>query len=399
MSNEINKRVDRIRTFFKKVQPQNHPIKDHPVAGCDEYVKGIYFDMLCVIAMYENDDTENQNRFIQRLMAGSDDTLTITDHIKRTMEITTEKTSEFITQVQSNDLVYIFFIDSLIISCANGLPNRKQTEFLAELGDTLGLNKASIKFCSELAVGILEQDFDKIKDSVSRYKNVETIVESADCYIKPLINNNITSNDNCMYYYSLVRGNKAFFKEEKLFKNCDSVVLENLKIDKRIYFNSIKEVKIIGCLFENISELISVLFSGVQKVIIDNCEFRNLKSVLSFDSENTNVIISNSYFYDCHATDMYSGSSTEGCIICSKKKTQITFNTWVFKNISAAHHAGIISTDNNVTVQSCQFFNCNSGAYLFYMRKNRYDNKSKIVIIGENICTNCVQLEYTNNGW
>ena len=115
MSNEINKRVDRIRTFFKKVQPQNHPIKDHPVAGCDEYVKGIYFDMLCVIAMYENDDTENQNRFIQRLMAGSGDTLTITEHNQRAMEITTEKMSEFITQVQNNN--WLFHEKRLILYC------------------------------------------------------------------------------------------------------------------------------------------------------------------------------------------------------------------------------------------------------------------------------------------
>ena len=371
MSNEINKRVERIRAFFKKVQPQNHPIKDHPVAGCDEYVKGIYFDMLCVIAMYENDDAENQNRFIHRLMAGSGDTLTITDHIKRAMEITTEKMSEFITQVQSNNLVNIFFIDSLIISCANGLPNRKQTEFLAELGDTLGLNKASIQFCSELAVGILEQDFDKIKDSVSRYKNVETIVESADCYIMPIAktvsNTDIALLPNKIHFYSSVISDTAFKTEEREFNNRDSVIMENLRFDDYINFNSIKEVKLVGCIFENISGETALYFSGVQKVNIKNCIFKNLEEgALWFFSSDIRVTISKSYFSDCsRPSSNYSSERSRGGIISSHERTNVTFEKCVFKNIYTKDHYGIISYGNDVIANNCEFYNCKQGERLF----------------------------------
>ena len=378
MSNEINKRVDRIRTFFKKVQPQNHPIKDHPVAGCDEYVKGIYFDMLCVIAMYENDDTENQNRFIQRLMVGSGDTLTITDHIKRAMEITTDKVNELIVQVKSSSLTEILFIDSLIISCANGLPNRKQTELLAELGDTLGLNKDSIKFCSELAVGILEQDFDKIKECVGRYNNVETIVENADCYIMPIIDKNITSDTCDMHYYSLLKNYTPLFAEKKQLKNYDSVVIENMRLDQKLEFVSITEVKLIGCLVENISG-IAVAFKGVQNVMIDSCIFRDLKAVFSFGSSDIKVTISNSDFEDC-----YNSYNHLGTIINSTEKTTITFNNCILKSIGSNNNEGIISYNNYIIANNCEFYNCNQGGCLVYRshQKDGYFQNNNNTFIG-----------------
>ncbi len=363
MSSEINKQVDKKRKFFKKVQPQNHPIKDHPVAGCDEYVKEIYFDMLCVIAMYENDDTENQNRFIQRLMAGSGDTIAITDHIKRAMEISTEKVNEFICQVQSNNLVNIFFIDSLIISCANGSPNRKQTKFLAELGDALGLNKDSIKLCSELTVGILEQNFNKIIECIDMYDNIEVIFDSANCYIKPMtkyiVNQDISSVPNKIHYYSSVISDASLFSEYKTFENYDRIVMENIIFYKPLTFISIKEVKLTGCVFENMSYSFAVSFSGVQKVIIENCKFKHLKGVLWFSSSDIKVTISNSLFEDC-----YNDFNDCGCIITSDNYTKITLNNCVFKDIASAL-ISIISYNNDITANNCNFINCNIGFILF----------------------------------
>ena len=144
MSETMDKKVEMVRSFFKKEQPKNHPIKNHPLEKCEEYVKNLYIDMLCVFAMYDNDDTENQNRFIERIIYGVGDTLSIADHIKRAMEITVDKVSEFIKQIQDNDIKDIFFIDALIISCANGSPTKKQTEFLAEFADMLGLTVNSL---------------------------------------------------------------------------------------------------------------------------------------------------------------------------------------------------------------------------------------------------------------
>lgn len=362
MSNEINKRVDRIRTFFKKVQPQNHPIKDHPVAGCDEYVKGLYFDMLCVIAMYENDDTENQNRFIQRLMAGSGDTLTITDHIKRAMEITTDKVNELIVQVKSSSLTEILFIDSLIISCANGLPNRKQTEFLAELGDTLGLNKAAIKFSSELAVGILEQDFDKIKECVGRYNNIESIVVSADCYIKSiiesvfLVNQDISLDPKTIHYYSSVRMDTPIFKEIQELKNYDSVVAENITFKELVKFTSISKVKFVGCVFENISDA-AVYFSAVDEVEIEDCIFIHLRSVFGFSSCGIKFKINNCIFEDCRNDRKSAIFTSNGAII--------KFESCRFKNNSSRYNYGIVSDGNSITANNCEFYNCHAGRAIF----------------------------------
>ena len=362
MSNEINKRVERIRTFFRKVQPQNHPIKNHPVAKCDEYVKGLYFDMLCVMAMYENDDTENQNRFIQRLMAGSGDTLSITDHIKRAMEITTDKVNELIVQVKNNSLTEILFIDSLIISCANGLPNRKQTEFLAELGDMLGLNKASIEFCSELAVGILEQDFDKIQECAGRYINVEHITSSADCYIKSvversfLVNEDISLDPKTIHYYSNTRTDTPIFKGEKDLKKYDSVVAENITFKSRVNFTSIPKVRLVSCVFKNNSDG-ALYFKGVEKVEIENCIFSDLSYVFSFDSTGIRFTIKNSEFNECRNSKRSAIFYSNGAII--------KFESCRFKNNSSASDYGIVSYNNDITANNCEFYNCSSGIAIF----------------------------------
>ena len=338
----ININVNKFRDFLKKIQPQNHPINNHPVAECDEHIKELYFDMLSVFAMYENDDTENQNRYIQRLMAGCDDSLTITEHIKRAMEISVEKMAEFIKQIPEHNLTDRFFMDILIISCANGFPNKKQTEFLAEIADALGLTKDRIKYLCECTVAVLEQDFSKYTQ-ISRDYNEK-------------------SKELNKYYYSPVIADTPLFDEYKEFKNLDSIVIENMRINKLLKFTAVKTVTLKGCIFENINTDYAVFFDSVQNVIIENCIFQNLISVFYFESKETEMTVSNSSFLNCS----YSTDKHFGTIIHSANNNEVTFDKCVFKNI----HAGgncipcAISCWNNVTANNCEFYNC-TGNSLF----------------------------------
>lgn len=370
MSNDINKRIERIREFFKKTQPQNHPITGHPVARCDEYVKGLYFDMLCVMAMYENDDTENQNRFIGRLMAGSGDTLSITDHIKRAMEITPDKVNELIVQVKIGKLAEILFIDSLIISCANGLPCRKQTEFLAELADMLGLNKAAVSYLCGLAGAILEQDL-LIKKCDVKGLDAKNISASVDCYIRRIVENgsfvntDISLDPKTVHYYSTKINKKALFDKERELKNYDSVTAENITFNSKVQFTSIQKVRLVGCVFENITGSPALYFDGVKEVRFEKCIFRNLRRVMSFASSDTKVTVTDCSFEDC--TYPADGS----VIIASSNSTPIEFKACVFKNIRIGMHTnfGVISTGNSITARDCKFYNCdgNVEAWDYYL--------------------------------
>ena len=359
----ININVNKFRDFLKKTQPQNHPIKNHPVAECDEHIKELYFDMLSVFAMYENDDTENQNRYIQRLMAGCNDTLTITEHIKRAMEISVEKMAEFIKQIPEHNLTDRFFMDILIISCANGSPNKKQTEFLAEIADALGLTKDRIKHLCECTVAVLEQDFSKYTQ-ISRDYN-EKSKELNQYYYSPVIADTPLfdeykefKNLECVDDLdSIVKEFKNLDSIVKEFKNLDSIVIENMRINKLLKFTAVKTVTLKGCIFENIDYYYAVYFNGVQNAIIENCIFQNLKSVFCFESKETEMTVSNSSFLNCSfSTDKY----YFGTIIHSTNNNEVTFDKCVFKNI----HAGgcftpcAISYHNQVTANNCELYNC-----------------------------------------
>ena len=342
----MDKKVEMVRSFFKKEQPKNHPVKNHPLEKCEEYVKNLYIDMLCVFAMYDNDDTENQNRFIERIIYGVGDTLSIADHIKRAMEITVDKVSEFIKQIQDNDIKDIFFIDALIISCANGSPTKKQTEFLAEFADMFGLTKDNIQFLCEMVICILEQDFDKLRKCLLNYNGIEDYVKKSMCYIQPMIDNNVVSTDENIYQYSLFKTKEKIIDEKYVGK--ESVTLENIIIDKHIEFNSVEKVTLIGCVF---SEYLN--FCKVKSVVIDNCEFKlNGRSKSLYFPSCTILNIKNSFLENVSLNYAASKTEIEKC---------------VFKNINDGN--AVFCNTDRLKVEDCKFYNCNAPS-IFWTYEN-----------------------------
>lgn len=360
MSETMDKKVEMVRSFFKKEQPKNHPVKNHPLEKCEEYVKNLYIDMLCVFAMYDNDDTENQNRFIERIIYGVGDTLSIADHIKRAMEITVDKVSEFIKQIQSNDIKDIFFIDALIISCANGSPTKKQTEFLAEFADMLGLTKDDITFSCEFITGILEQDFDKLLKCVNGYEDIESYVNKAYCYTKNLTDSKNVFTDSKVYCYSLVQSKMEMFSQSYLFQNKNSVTLENIVVDNHLGFKGVETVTLKNCIFENIEDY-ALGFASVKNVNIENCIFRNLKKAIQFHNASKTTI-SNTTFKDFRVKDT-------PIIIAKQYLNRIDFENCFFDNIIASKKIDsrlICGADNEISATNCKFYNCVGAKYLFY---------------------------------
>ena len=280
-------------------------------------------------------------------MAGCDDSLTITEHIKRAMEISVEKMAEFIKQIPEHNLTDRFFMDILIISCANGSPNKKQTEFLAEIADTLGLEKDRIKYLCECTVAVLEQDFSKYTQ-ISRDYNEK-------------------SKELNKYYYSPVIADTPLFDEYKEFKNLDSVVIENMRIKEQLGFYAVKDVILKGCTFDTETDYeYPVLYlGGVKNLTIENCIFQNLQQVILLKSAQTKLTVSDSSFINCHRSLK---NYAFGTIIYSSNRNYVTFERCIFKNISADGNTfggcSAISYENIITANNCEFYNC-TGAQLF----------------------------------
>jgi len=381
MSEEMNKKVEIVRSFFKKEQPKNHPIKDHPLEKCEEYTKNLYVDMLCVFAMYDNDDTENQFNFIQRIMSGIEDTLSINDHIKRAMEVNVDKVGEFIKQIQDNDIKGIFFTDALIISCANGSPTKKQTEFLAEFADTIGFEKKTISFLSKMVVSILEGNSDKLNECANECEDIGKYVESAMCYLKTNLEKILLSCDGTVYWHLKSQDKIEQLADNYQFKNLDSVVLESIVIDKNISFSAVKTVRIENCIFEENRNGPVLAFSGVETVIIDKCIFRNLAKVLNFITKPSVANITNSLFENCSAL-----SGDKEAVIITSTGADIKFENTVFKNIynsysDRSYDHVVISYGNNIEISNCEFYDCTwyytwrGENGMFYPQPKGKDNK------------------------
>lgn len=359
MDNTVNAKVEQIRSFFKKAQPDNHPIVNHPLSQCEEYVKGLYFDMLCVMAQYENEDVENQNRFIQRIMAGCNETMTISEHIKRAMEISVDKVTEFVKQCNDNNLKEIFFIDSLIICCANGTPNRKQVDFLAEIADVLCFDKNKVKFISELTVAILEQDSDKygqlMNNNADEYKK---FIRQIFCYTKLFVYNDVlVRNNNEIYYYSPKINNQSLFDEAANFKEIDEITFENQFIDNNINFLSVKKVTLINCKIQNAT----LQFESVDKILIEDCEFEwNGEHNYTYEDDRSN-------HYYCDRAINFSLSGAEVSVKNSRFSNFKVFSHYSTdykgKGVGAVFcdlHNGVI--DNKLIIDNCEFRDINTSA-------------------------------------
>lgn len=372
MANAIDTKVKQIRTFFKKNQPKNHPILEHPISKCEEYVRGLYFDMLCVMAQYENEDVENQNRFIQRIMAGCEESMPITEHIKRAMEISADKVEEFLKQCKENNLSEIFFVDSLLIACANGAPNKKQVEFLAEIGDVLGFDKGKMQYLTELAVSILEQDSEKYETANAGYEEEDKskLLEQMLCYFKEFVSGLLIDTPTYKYYYAKKQPDTPLFDEETIFYNLDSVVIENQFMNQRIEFQSVKSVILRNCTIQNLTKHFN--FDSVETITIENCHFDNcgqgqscFGGALYFEKcTNANINIISSKFVSCKVSSSYDGGVAY--VSCSFGVT-ITFIGCEFDDCKAGYGSILYDCNNfNATVKtsSCYFSNC-SGDYLF----------------------------------
>lgn len=373
MPTDVNKKVNQIREFFKKNQPNNHPIKNHPLSKCEELVKNLYFDMLCVSAQYENEDVENQNKFIQRIMAGCNEQMPINEHIKRAMSLTVENVTEFIKQCKDNKLEHIFLIDIMIITCGNGTPNKKQVDFVAELADALGVNKEQTIFLSKLSNGILEQNFEKVK-SAFRENCIANIEEKACCYLNPIKAVNIINNDKKQYFYSYslkdISIKKALGLDGKTnnitFEHKDEIVFENQYIDIAMKFDCVKKVKFIGCKFEFGNtylgyEQTCLSFSGVSEVEMDNCNVVKSNLYVFDFGHDCNVKIANSSFNDVARSLIYSENSNN-----------IIIENCEFQNV-LKNGRPAISSNNYCTVKNCRFENC-SNFCLFDGRNCKFEN-------------------------
>lgn len=394
----IDNLVEGMRTNLKKQRPRNHPVEGHPIAETDEYVRKMYFDMLCVIAQYANDNTEKRLAFVERIHTGAGLKNEFSEHIKDSMNITPDKLDEFFKQCKENDLTVNFIIDGLLIACVDGKPNSKQMEFAAEMAEALGLTKEEVELLSKLAIAILEQDNDKYFAAMENApeKSTEKIVRGVFCYIKEFVSGVLVDNEDLLWIYS---------KNQTQYRTYDYCI-HSIK-DKEKRYDLTDHNKVVLYNLELVSDDRNHIYFRENDVIIKNCIF---KSTLGF-SDNTNITIENCKFndIDCGGCECLSfgGSGIKNVSISACEFSNMCFNSihqlifWApdadtctiekttFKNIKAEGGIrGVIASLGGITqgkIKDCSFISC-QGSKLFYLcgdanlslENNTYKNCCKV---------------------
>lgn len=354
MSN-TNKQVELIRTSFLKNLASAHPLKEHPIDNCEEYVQKLYIDALTVISQYENPNAEDTNRFIQRIMAGAGLKEPFTEHLKNAFEITPERYGEFLKQCAENKLTDIFLIDSMIIACAAGEPNKKQVDFVAETADMLSVRKNRFEWLTGVAKCILMQSSEEYKAVCEKIPHDEKneIIPQIVCYLKEFVCGVLVDTDDLYWVYSR---EKTEFKQDgnqdkKIIEVHDrtKVIFENIITDYRISLSSCNHVEFKNC------ELVFVGHDNVGEAHYDSCIFdgkTSWRDIFDYSDTKINVLFTNCKFANYQAGEW-------GKLNRAKSTVSITADHCKFSNIYCDCNHGLLCCGEHV-VKNCEFISCGS---------------------------------------
>lgn len=388
----INTKAEAIRRFFEDCKAENHPIKDHPISQAEEYVRDLYLDMLCVVAQYECSDTENSFKMIRRIMAACNEPQPLSKYIKYSMEINLERAAEFIKQCKDNELCEIFMIDSMLLSCSNGLPNAKQAAFIAQFGDMLEFDKDKIFDAAKFALAILEQDSDKYQEILN--DDNEAFQINALCYAREFVSGSIICTSKKKHFYSkkLTQFNVPLEEGKNVWtlSTLDEVKFENLIISNMEYLDleTIKNVTFEGCRCMRGP----LKLASIDKVTINNCDFKWEGADYEYENnyiqnraieaylDNCRFVVTNtsfsgykvrrytSYYYTSEY--YYTGAVIYGKCSClfdncdfSDIRTEI-YNEYGWTKFG--QYTIYYSSNGKAEITNCHFSNCQCNGKLFY---------------------------------
>lgn len=366
--------VERIRDFLVRQWPMAHPIQ-HPMGELDEYVKNRYADMLCVFAQYENRGTEAAANFIQRLMAGAGMSEPVTEHIKNAMELTVEGFDEFLTLCRENDLSDGLLLDGMLIACAGGPPGKKQLEFLAELAEILMVEKSRLKYLSQMARAILEQDQEGYYALCQELPECfrMALIERAVPYLKEFISGILVDTPEMLWLYAREKSNFDLSDFSKLNISHDTVLLEHLTVKSADLYTinfagSCQKIELRECSFRNCR----LQFFNVSKLTINNCEFTASDSIpVGFVIRVPSWRCENFYMNGCYMHDIYlgrgSGRGDRTALISvgkENKNCEFKASDSSFENIKlppSAHTSSLFFCvePSKARLSKCRFAKCN----------------------------------------
>lgn len=381
----------------------------------------MYIDTLCVVAQYENENSEKALAFVERIHSGAGLTNNFSEHIDGVEDISSEQLHAFVDVCKKNKLENIFVLDCILTAQADGVRNEEQCGFALDLAEALGLKEDRVSLLSELADVVSEKDSEKYHELYEKLSPADAaeVIGGAVGYVKEFVSGVLIDTPELLWICSQKREgyvvekcdhsvdddstNKnsfgfsfleriasaimpadinydgyikvvienAVIKSTLGFVDCKSVILKNCNVKNPISINNVDSVIVSGCAFDFNKEKQtgSVYAAKVSHISICDCKFSNFV----FEGDSDGLI----NCFDCGGCDL----SIEDTSFFNLSNS----TGYVIIPLKSGAGMGLFGQSRGVqslTLRNCDFTNC-TGKALFpsdmdkVSENNTYNNCCK----------------------
>lgn len=366
----FERQIDNVRRYFDEHKAERCPFENVALKEKDEYIKSLYFRMLCTLIRYTGEPNEMQVLYVRRLIAGSDAENEFSDYMKMALDLDTSDVDEFISVMSEDILRYYFCIDGAILLSV--VKQDKNFELLAELVEMLGISKNELNYLIAAARAVCMQNSDMFDEAKTLSTDATKKLDLFH-YVQGFYSGDIVNTPSLLHIYSRSQA-KVDLSAYPTF-TAQKVIIENISafIDDDIVFEGCSEVIIRGCKFTGKTN--RFCFYRVGKVTIENCEIDNFSNRFAmFDNVNefallNNIIMECGYTKDSDICGgvLYSSGNTHNIILKNNKlqRCYIDCGTCSFSSqctaiflYHAAYGVETISVINN-SFNGCEYRNMN----------------------------------------
>lgn len=292
---DYEKNIDKIRKYFEEHKAERYPFENALLSEKNEYVKSLYFRMLCTLTRYTREPSEMQVLYIRRLIAGSHAENKFEDYMRMALDLDTEDIDEFVSVFEEDDLKYYFCVDGAIVLSVRKADD-KNYELFAELIELLGITRNELTYLVAVSKAILclsSEQFDDAK-GISPESTKEL---SFYHYLAGFYEGTIVDTPELRHIYSCRKmevnlSNYTAYKAKR-------VILENITVSlqQNIVFDGCSEVIIRNCSFNGNARFFE--FRRVGRVVIEGCDISDFNNRFAIFTDTNSLCLIKNRFINC----------------------------------------------------------------------------------------------------
>ncbi|MGN0421685.1 MAG: right-handed parallel beta-helix repeat-containing protein [Lachnospiraceae bacterium] len=290
--------IDKVRKYFEEHKAECYPFENAILREKDEYIKSLYFRMLCTLIRYTGEASDMQVLYVRRLIAGSNAENEFQDYMKMALALDISDVEEFISIFREDSLRYYFCIDGAILLAVAEMEDKKY-ELLAELVEMLGITHEELEYLTTAAHAIIVQNselFDEAKALIPDTMRSLSMFH----YVRGFYAGAIVDTPEEIHIYSCDKS-EVDLLQYGVLKN-KKVVIENISgvLKSNIYFKGCAEVVIRNCKFTGNKYYFE--FGGIGNVLIENCALSDFTNRFARTIDTNNLIVRKNRFVNCGYT-------------------------------------------------------------------------------------------------